>query len=169
MSRWWRLGAAGAAGLIALALAAGCSADPHEGGFLSGVYGLASGNYQKRVDQKRANVADLQRNQQELLADRQRLDNRQRVVRARIYSTQAQLRDVEADLARLRRQLRTARANTAAKQAEKARIEAEVAKIKAKIEALKKNRTMGTSAKRQELKRLKKRVQWLRRSAVNLM
>jgi len=88
---------------------AGCatSADPHEGGFVSGVVGLAGGGYQRRVDERQT-------------AHQGELDAQQRL--------KAQARALEEERAQVRGDLARARSRLAAQER---RIAAERARVKA--------------------------------------
>lgn len=86
----------GAVGTIALLLA-GCSpsADPAQGGFLSGVSGATGGGYAARIEARRDGVTTLSRE-----ADRLEADRADRA--ARIARTREEIAKLEAELAGLR-------------------------------------------------------------------
>ena len=80
---------------------AGCmeGGDPAEGGFISGVSGIASGSYDARIDEREAEVAAAEARNAELARQQQ--------------SLAAQIGAAEAQLARERRTLSQLRSSTA--------------------------------------------------------
>jgi hypothetical protein len=81
--------------LIAAALAAaGCvqSNDPAEGGFYSGVAGLAGGGYKARIAEREAAVAAAQSRQTALAAELAGLEREHRTLQARLGAQRSALR-----------------------------------------------------------------------------
>lgn len=87
---------------------AGCatSADPHEGGFVSGVVGLAGGGYQRRIDEREsAHKGELDA-QQRLKAQARALEEERAQVRGDLNRARARLATQERRIAEERARLR---------------------------------------------------------------
>ena len=100
----------GAAGMAAALWLAGCatSEDPHQGGFVSGIVGLAGGGYQRRIDDREGAYQGELSAQQRLQAQARDLERERAAVRTDLNRSQARLADLERRLAQQRAQLRTA-------------------------------------------------------------
>jgi septal ring factor EnvC (AmiA/AmiB activator) len=87
---------------------AGCatSADPHEGGFVSGVVGLAGGGYQRRVDEREGVHQGELDAQQRLKAQARALEQERAQVSGDLARAQARLAGQERRIARERSRLR---------------------------------------------------------------
>lgn len=94
------MGPARLAALAACGLAAGCvtSSDPGEGGFYSGIAGIAGGGYESRIDTRETAVAEAQARNVALTREQQAL--------------QAQISATEGEVARARFRLLQQRDNT---------------------------------------------------------
>jgi chromosome segregation ATPase len=88
----------------------GCatSADPHEGGFVSGVVGLAGGGYQRRVDEREGVHQGELDAQQRLKVQARELEQERAQVRGDLARAQARLASQERRIAQERSRLRTA-------------------------------------------------------------
>ena len=75
-------------------LVAGCvqSDDPAEGGFYSGIAGLAGGGYEGRIAEREAAVAAAQARQTELAAELAGLEREHRALQARLGAQRSALR-----------------------------------------------------------------------------
>lgn len=100
-------------------LLAGCATteDPHEGGFFGGVYGLGSGAYDRRIEERQQNLNALKQMQAGSEAEQRGLRQDKAAVTAELQPLQAQSRQLEADLRDLSGQIAQRKASTA--QAEK--------------------------------------------------
>jgi chromosome segregation ATPase len=112
--------------LLALA---GCSSDPNQAGFLSGVYNMASGTYDQQAAELEAEATAAEQRRTELRGEAQRLD-------AEIAQLQPEQQRLQQALASLNRQLATqsqrlsqARAEEAAQQSELERLRAREAEL----------------------------------------
>ncbi len=87
---------------------AGCatSDDPHQGGFLSGVAGLAGGGYQRRVDEREGTFRGELSAQQQLQAEARSVEQERAAVRSDLNRANARLADLERRLAQQRAMLR---------------------------------------------------------------
>jgi outer membrane murein-binding lipoprotein Lpp len=81
-------------------LLAGCagSGDPAEGGFVSGVAGLAGGGYEARIDERETAVATSEARQAELAAELAGLEAEHRALQDRIARQRALLQAAGAPL-----------------------------------------------------------------------
>ena len=87
---------------------AGCatSADPHEGGFISGVVGLAGGGYQQRIDQRQGTYQGEVDAGQRLKAQARELEQERAAVHGELQQANARLAALERRLAQQRAALR---------------------------------------------------------------
>ncbi len=79
----------------ALAACAGASEDPREGGLAGGLNGIATGTYEKRLDERRAAISDLD-------AAGKQLEGRIRTSEARLRELDRQISAQKVSLQRLR-------------------------------------------------------------------
>jgi len=115
---------------------AGCatSADPHEGGFVSGVAGLAGGGYERRIDQREGSYQNELDGQQRLKAQARALEQERGQVRSDLARARERLASQERRIAQQRARLGAER--TGAAQADLRRLEraqAQVASTKAQL------------------------------------
>jgi hypothetical protein len=106
---------------------AGCatSADPHEGGFISGIAGMAGGGYQNRIDQREGAYQGELTAQQRLQQEAQDVQRQRAQVRGDLDRANARLADLERRLAQQRAMLR-ASGGTSAEQRRIAQAQARV-------------------------------------------
>jgi chromosome segregation ATPase len=104
--------------VVCLGLLAGCTSDPNQAGFLSGLHNIATGTYDEQAAELETQAAEAEKRRGELRAEAQRLD-------AQIAQLQPEQQRLQQALASLNRQLATqsqrlsrARAQEAAQQAE---------------------------------------------------
>ncbi len=104
---------------------AGCatSADPHEGGFVSGVVGLAGGGYQRRIDEREGTYQGEMDAQQRLTAQARALEEERAQVKGDLSRAQARLAGQERRIAAERARLSVARNRSAADQARLRRLD----------------------------------------------
>jgi septal ring factor EnvC (AmiA/AmiB activator) len=78
---------------VLLVVVAGCAAggDPAQGGFVSGVAGLAGGGYQARIDEREAAVAGSEQRRAELAAELAGLEAEHRALQDQIARQRAAL------------------------------------------------------------------------------
>lgn len=112
--RWVRL--LGASLAVAVA---GCatSADPHEGGFISGVVGITGGGYQRRLEERKDSYQDAQDAQERLEAQARALEQERAAVRADLERAWGRLAAQERRIAAERARIAALRDATAVSQA----------------------------------------------------
>jgi chromosome segregation ATPase len=127
---WHRLPRA-VAGAALAAWLTGCatSADPHEGGFVSGVVGLVGGGYQQRVDQRQDAYQGELNSQQRLQAEARSVEQERAAVRTDLNRANARLAELERRIARQRAALRASAAQSAASRAEQQRLDQAQARV----------------------------------------
>jgi hypothetical protein len=94
------------AGLAAFVAGCATSADPHEGGFVSGVVGLTGGGYQRRVDEREGVHQGELDAQQRLKAQARALEQERAQVKGDLTRAQARLASQERKIAQERARLR---------------------------------------------------------------
>jgi chromosome segregation ATPase len=142
-SRTDRQGARWVAGLATLlaALASGCatSPDPHQGGFVSGVAGLAGGGYQRRIDEREGTYRGELDAQSRLKAQAAELERERAQVRGDLTQARSRLASQERHIAAQRARLGAERQRSAAAQAELRRLDlaqSKVAQAKGELRAV---------------------------------
>lgn len=110
---------------------AGCatSADPHEGGFVSGAVGLAGGGYQRRVDEREGVHQGELDAQQRLKAQARALEQERAQVRGDLARARARLASQERRIAEERARLSAERQSPAATQASLRRLDQAQARV----------------------------------------
>jgi chromosome segregation ATPase len=96
--------------LIILSLSlGGCATtacnDPGSGGFFGGVCGLASGNYERRVDEREKNLDTLKQLQHGESAEQARLHSEKSTLAVRLSTLQAQAEEIDSEANKLARQV----------------------------------------------------------------
>jgi hypothetical protein len=122
---WWLLSASIPVGLTGCAT----SADPHEGGFVSGVAGLAGGGYQRRIDEREGVYQNELDAGQRLKAQARALEQERGQVRGDLARAQARLATQERRIAAERARLGADRQRSAAGQAELRRLDQAQARL----------------------------------------
>jgi outer membrane murein-binding lipoprotein Lpp len=122
---------------------AGCatSSDPHEGGFVSGVVGLAGGGYQQRIDAREGVHQDELNAQQRLKAQSRALEQERAQVRSDLARAQARLANQERRIAKERARLAAEHNNSAETQAGLRRLDQAQAQLVSAKGALRSVRT----------------------------
>ncbi len=138
---WARLGKFGRSGWWFLMAwmpvwLAGCatSADPHEGGFVSGVAGLAGGGYERRIEQRQGSYQHEVDAQQRLRVQARALEQERGQVRSDLARARERLASQERRIAQQRARLGAERSGAA--QADLRRLDraqAQVASTKAQL------------------------------------
>ncbi len=126
MGRWrgWVL----SAGISIFAAGCATSVDPHEGGFVSGVVGLAGGGYQRRVDEREGVHQGELSAQQRLNAQASALEQERAQVRGDLGRAQSRLANQERRIAAERSRLR-AESKSSATQASLHRLDQAQARV----------------------------------------
>lgn len=109
----------------------GCatSADPHEGGFVSGVVGLAGGGYQQRVDDREGVRQGELDAQQRLKAQARALEQERAQVKGDLASARSRLASQERKIAAERARLTAERQRSTADQARLRRLDQAEARL----------------------------------------
>ena len=94
------------AAVISLTLS-GCATnpDPHEGGFVNGVVGLAGGGYQRRIESRQGGYQSELDAQARLMAEAQALEQERAALRGELSSAQARLAAQRRRIAQARSRL----------------------------------------------------------------
>jgi chromosome segregation ATPase len=105
--RWCNLQLEGLPRFVYFALVlclGGCatSDDPREGGFVSGVVGLASGGYEKRVDDRERRYGAERGEQRRLMAEAEALERERMKVKRELQQADRRLAAVESKMRRAR-------------------------------------------------------------------
>lgn len=110
----------------------GCatSADPHEGGFVSGVVGLMGGGYQRRVDERQETYQGELDARQRLQAEARQVQAERDAVRGQLKSANARLAAIERRIAAERAQIKAAAARSSAGQAQLRRLDQAQAQVR---------------------------------------
>jgi chromosome segregation ATPase len=110
----------------------GCatSADPHEGGFVSGVVGLMGGGYQRRVDERQNTYQGELNAQQRLQAEAQQVQAERDAVRGQLANANARLAAIERRIAAERAQIKAASARSTDAQAQLRRLDQAQAQVR---------------------------------------
>lgn len=115
--------------VVGLCVLAGCTSDPNQAGFLSGLHNIATGTYDEQAAELESQAAAAEQRRAELRAEAQRLD-------AEIAQLQPEQQRLQQALASLNRQLATqsqrlsqARVEEAAQQSELERLRAREADL----------------------------------------
>ncbi len=106
-------------------LLGGCatSPDPHQGGFVSGVVGLAGGGYQQRIDEREANYRGELSAQDQLKAQARELEKERASVRSDLSRANARLAALESRVRRERAALAAQGQGTASARAQRERLD----------------------------------------------
>jgi hypothetical protein len=94
------------AGLALILNGCATSPDPHQGGFVSGIVGLAGGGYQRRIDEREGTYQGERDAGQQLKAQARELEQERAAVRSDLNRANARLADLEQRLARQRAALK---------------------------------------------------------------
>lgn len=103
----------------------GCatSPDPHQGGFVSGIAGLAGGGYQRRIDEREATYRGELSAQEQLKAQARELERERAQVRSDLGRANARLAALESRVKRERALLAAKGHGTAASRAQRERLD----------------------------------------------
>jgi len=93
--------------LAGLMFVAGCatSNDPSEGGFINGVVGLATGRYEKRVEEKQALLDQKQQENKEIKQEVAVLEREKVEVDNDLATSKARLAELQREMVELRQRL----------------------------------------------------------------
>lgn len=106
------------------------AADPHQGGFLNGVWNLISGGYESREAAKQANVATQQVTQERLRKQEVALIQERAQVERELEEAEQKLATLDKDIQRYRSRLQQERQRRDIDQAKLRQAEASVSQIR---------------------------------------
>jgi len=155
------------AALLTVLLSGGCvTDDPKQGGFIGGVIGLSSGNYQRNVEERQTRLAAIQSIGRDLTAEQQQLKAKNASLQMRIKAQQNALKRLDAEVAKLEQDARQIHAATASDAQQQRAFMAQIDSIQTRIAALK--RETSTTASSPELEALQKQFHNLEQEAEQL-
>ena len=140
--------------------------DPTKGGFFGGVGGLASGNYQRGVDERKKKLENVQDQKIALRRESDRVKQQNAAMTADIQKAEAQIAALSRDLKALDKKIETARANSAINQTRVDQIEDELTDIGNELEAQK--LTLDEQKKLTKIQQLKRRKEKLEEALATL-
>ena len=142
--------------LASLVIVFGCqTTDPTTGGFFGGVGGLASGNYERGVDNRRNILENSQDRNLALARESKRLKQQNAGITSDIRKAQVQMASLSKELETLDKIMKAARVRPNSNQAEFDRMEAELNDIENELEA--QQLRLDEKKKLAEIQQLKKR------------
>lgn len=111
---------------------AGCatSPDPHQGGFISGIVGLAGGGYQRRIDERQGAYQGELDTQQRLKTEAREVQQERAAVKGDLARANARLAALQQRIAQQRAMLRTSAGPSATSRAEMRRLDQAQAQVK---------------------------------------
>ena len=118
------------AGLPLCLVGCATSPDPHQGGFISGIVGLAGGGYQQRIDERQGTYQVELDAQQRLKAQAREVEQERTAVKGDLARANARLAALQQRIAQQRAMLRTAGGPSAARQGELRRLDQAQAQVK---------------------------------------
>ncbi|MBV5310989.1 hypothetical protein [Chromatium okenii] len=103
---------------------AGCATnpDPHQGGFINGITGLANGNYQRRIDERESVYHTELSAGEQLRAQAQTLEQEREAIRGELNQAQSRLITLENRIKQARARLASQKQQVAAARAQQARL-----------------------------------------------
>jgi len=148
--------------LVALPLG-GCqtSEDPAQGGFFSGLSGLSSGAYERRLQSRQAELVSAQQSQTGLRAQTERAHAEQAEVKASLAKNEREMQALQNDVQRLRTQLAKERRQQKAGQNAVGEMEREVEQLGAQLALLQKAPGLSDKQQQERLNSLKQRYETL--------
>jgi len=143
--------------LILSFLIFGCTSDPAKGGFLDGVHGIASGNYEERQKEKQDELDKIEKSNVELGEQNVALKAKHQELDQLRQTYSADLKKLEKDLNQMENNLTRAQVEGESDLKQKRKLEQELANLKRKVEREKKFVSSSSEAQmRRELEQLKK-------------
>ena len=147
----WRL----AALLIAGALLSGCATtdDPHEGGLAGGIYGLSSGAYDRRIDEREQSLQRLDEVQRELDSEKSELEAQRANKQARLEQLDASLGQLDRETAVLAKRLREQSTELGGQRARTAQLQKDLEQLRVDIALVEGHANSGTPVQELEAER----------------
>jgi Skp family chaperone for outer membrane proteins len=122
-------------GLVAAALTAGCASDnPREGGFLGGVGGLASGNYEDRVRSRQESLDSLKAARTDIESEQAGLQSRKSASEQQLKAERQKLARLETDTRKLSEKVKTLKADEARQQGQVAELARRTRELEGKVQ-----------------------------------
>ena len=141
--------------LIAAALLGGCATtdDPHEGGLAGGIYGLSSGAYDRRIEDREQSLQRLDEVQRELDSEKQELDAQRANKQARLDQLDASLGQLDRETAVLAKRLREQSAALGSQRTKAAQLERDLDQLRVDIALVEGQAASGKPLKELEAER----------------
>lgn len=146
-------------------LVSGCavSDDPRTGGLAGGIYGLSSGAYEQRVQDRQQNLAQLHAVQQDLQTEGTQLQAAKRAETQRLASERQRLSALDRDVRNLQTKVRTMKSSNTASGQRAQDLQKRLGELKVKIAAtqasLNQPDTRNDDLRRQQLEQQRRELQ----------
>ena len=143
---------------------AGCSSNPKKGGFFDGIYGMSSGKYQERVEQRETKYEKLSEANKLLSEERESLEEQKLELARKEQSHRRQIAAIESELNDMQEQLKAVSLNKQDLTDEKNNLEKQLAYLNTKVQEAKQANEQGLEIKdeliqlRQEKEQIKKQI-----------
>lgn len=119
--------------LMVVWLLSGCSSNPKEDGFIGGVAGIMGGGYDRRREQKEAELGAAQQERAGVQAQNNKLKTQYAQKQAEVRQLQAEAEQLQQDTRRLYSKISQLRASTAQAQQQKASLASRLRTTNAKL------------------------------------
>ena len=124
--------------LFLLLFICGCTSDPAKGGFFDGLYGISSGKYEERQNEKQDELGKIEKNNVELDEENVALKEKHQGLEQLRQTYAADLKKLEKDLNQMEIDLNRAQVQGESGLKQKRKLEQELADLKKKLEQEKK-------------------------------
>lgn len=135
----------------------GCATttDPSQGGFFDGIYGLSSGAYQNRANEKRTTLGALQSEGDQLRGENRALNRQADTLELQEQQYRSQLSQLRTDLAGLQSRLRKAKVQNVSQQARKKDLERRLGTLQDEVRAREGQGKTGAAQNQEDLQRMR--------------
>lgn len=143
--------------------------DPRQGGFFGGVGGLASGNYEKRLEGRQAALQQEQElsNQLRTSTENMRAENAQ--VQAQLKNAERDMAAMRAETDRLQASLQTEKQRQTVDEQTARRLQAEIDHVQQQIDLVRSSSTVSPQETEKTLVQLKSRLEALNQTFLKAM
>lgn len=151
---------------LVIVLIAGCATtdDPRQGGLFS--YNPAA--YEQRLEERRQNLAALQRDQQAEEQQSRQLESDIKTQQALLEQEQEHLRGLDAELQRLQQNVEKYQGKSKAQQAEKQRLGRDIKRLRGQLSGLRNNQQLAQAEKTKHIESLQREIDELSKVATQL-
>jgi len=147
--------------------ATGCTTDPSKGGFIDGIYGMSSGKYDERKQQKQTEYQKLVQANQALSAEKQELSQQNKQLSAEEQKYKKQIAALETEIQEMKQKLQSTTTTSQAQLAEKKKLESQLEQINIRIDKVDSSQ-VDTKGLEAELRALAKEKEKLREQILRL-